>query len=299
MARKPHIRLIAAVHTPMHRDQSLDLNVVDMQADLVAAQGLDGVFVAGTTGEGLALTTDERRRLTERWLEAAKGRLDVFVHVAHPVLRKAAILAQHAERAGARAIAAIAPLDFPPSSVENLVAWCAVIAAAAPKTPFYYYHIPARTKLPFKGIDFLRAAAERIPNLRGLKFTDCDLVDLGNCLDFQDGRFEMLSGQDAMLLASLATGAAGGLGGTYAFAGRLYRQLADAFADGDIAKAQSLQGQVRRMFGLICSTGNQISAGKWLMGQIGVDCGPVRAASGNLPPEKLAALRRTGAAGIL
>jgi N-acetylneuraminate lyase len=291
MNRAKPFRMIAAVHTPMRSDLSLNIDMVDAQADVMAAQGLDGVFIAGTTGEGMVLTTDERRQLAERWVQAAAGRLDVLVHVAHPVLSEATALAQHAVRIGAQGTVAITPADFPPHTVDNLVSWCAVVAASAPSLPFYYYHIPVRTRLPFKAIDILRAAAPRIPNLRGLKFTHEDLMDFGRCADFQDGRYETLYGRDEMLLPAMTVGATGALGSTYNYLGRLYRKVVEAFDAGDMAAAQAFQRKSREIVEVILEPGNLMSTGKWLMSLIGVDCGPVRIASGNVPMETLNALR--------
>jgi N-acetylneuraminate lyase len=292
MSRSQPFRMIAAVHTPMRSDLSLNLDMVGPQAEVMLAQGIDGVFVAGTTGEGMVLTIEERRQLAERWVQVSAGRLDVLVHVAHPVLSEATALAQHAARIGAQGIVTITPADFPPHTVDNLVSWCAVVASAAPNLPFYYYHIPVRTKLPFKAADILRLAAQRIPNLRGLKFTHEDLMDFGRCVDFQDGRFETLYGRDEMLLPAMAVGATGALGSTYNYAGRLYRKLVEAFDAGDMAAAQALQRQSREMVEVILEPGNLMSTGKWMMGLVGVDCGPVRIASGNVPLETLNAMRR-------
>ena len=52
--------LIAAVFTPMHEDGNLHLEMIDRYADYIAASGIPGVFVCGTTGESLSLTVAER-----------------------------------------------------------------------------------------------------------------------------------------------------------------------------------------------------------------------------------------------
>lgn len=39
------------------------------------------VSVNGSLAEGLSLTLDERKQLTEAWFKASKGRLEVIVHV--------------------------------------------------------------------------------------------------------------------------------------------------------------------------------------------------------------------------
>ena len=55
--------LIAAPFTPMTADGALNLAAVEPYADLLAASGVKGVFICGTTGESASLTTDERREI--------------------------------------------------------------------------------------------------------------------------------------------------------------------------------------------------------------------------------------------
>lgn len=66
--------LIAAPFTPMTADGALNLAAVEPYADLLAASGVKGVFICGTTGESASLTTDERRAVAEAWVAAAAGR---------------------------------------------------------------------------------------------------------------------------------------------------------------------------------------------------------------------------------
>ena len=65
--------LIAAVHTPMHEDGSIWIEQVEQQFTHLVKSGVSGVFVAGTTGEGLSLTVEERMAVTGRWIDVAKG----------------------------------------------------------------------------------------------------------------------------------------------------------------------------------------------------------------------------------
>jgi N-acetylneuraminate lyase len=291
--KKQAFRRVVAVHTPMHKDGSLNLPVVDAQASMMARQGMTGVFVGGTTGEGLLLNMDERRKLAEAWITAgAAHKLDVLIHAAHPCIEDARALARHAQEIGAQGVVTIAPQYFPPANAKALAEYCAAIASAAPKTPFYYYHIPCRTGMSLKAIQFLTAAAKLIPNLAGVKYTHEDLMDFGQCLDYEGGRFEMLYGRDEMLLPALALGATGVLGSTYNYAGRLYGRLIEAFFAGDLAAARKHQADSRRMVAILISTNNLMAVGKAVMGMIGVDCGPLRQPTTDLTPDERQKLRK-------
>jgi len=282
--------LVAPTFTPMAPDGSLDLNPIERLAESHLANGLCGAFVCGSTGESTSLTVAERKQVAERWQTVAGAELPVIVHVGHNALPAAQELAAHAQRIGAAAVAAMAPCYFRPNDVEDLVVWCAEIAAAASDLPFYFYHIPSRTGVFVKLAEFLERGAERIPNLAGAKFTFEDLYDLGRCLDFQDGRFEILFGRDEMLLAGYAIGVEGAVGTSYNFAAPLYHDLIAAFKAGDMATAQSKQAQSREMITAMLSYPG-MGASKAMMGMVGVDCGPARMPNRNLTPEQVEALR--------
>ena len=269
------VGLIAAPFTPLKPDRSLDLDTVEVLAASLSANGVRGAFVCGTTGESTSLTVDERMRVAERWQAAAGKDLAVIVHAGHLCLDDAKAIARHASRIGADAIAGSAPFYLKPRSVEELVAFLAELAAAAPDLPFYYYHIPALTGVDFPMVEFLRAGMKRMPNLAGLKFTHEDLLDFHRCVDFEDGRFDVLFGRDEILLAALALGARGAVGSTYNFAAPLYQHVIEAFRSGDLAAARAHQARARDLVVVLRRFGG-LPAGKTIMNVIGLDCGPVR-----------------------
>jgi N-acetylneuraminate lyase len=267
--------LIAAPPTAMRADGSLNLDAIERQARALAAGGVRGAFVCGTTGESMSLSTAERMRVAERWMQAAPTDFAVIVHAGHTSLADSRDLAAHAQRIGARAIAAMPPFFFRPDDVEGLVAVGAEVAAAAPGLPFYYYHIPAMTGVYLKMSDYLPAAAARIPTLAGMKFTYEDLMDYGRCVRLEDGRFNMLFGRDEILLSALVLGATGAVGTTYNLAAPLYLRVMDAFARGDLESARADQHRAAEFVAVLMRFG-VIPATKAAMKLTGVDCGPVR-----------------------
>jgi N-acetylneuraminate lyase len=282
--------LVAAPFTPMHEDGSLNLATVKRQVEGLVAGGVTGAFVCGTTGESVSLTVPERKQVAARWQAEAGGRLAVIVHVGHTCLKDAQELAGHAQQIGAFAIGAMAPVYFRPASVEDLVGYCAELAAAAPELPFYYYHIPSMTGVSFDMVDFLRAGEKRIPTLAGVKFTYENLMDFGQCVELGNGRFNMLFGRDEILLAGLALGARGAVGSTYNFAAPIYRRIISAFDAGDLVTAQREQARAASIVAAFAKY-NGLAAQKAIMKMIGIDCGPVRRPLRSLDDREYAALR--------
>jgi N-acetylneuraminate lyase len=283
--------LVAAPFTPFNPDGSLHLEAIAPYARHLREVGVVGAFICGTTGEGASLTTAERRLVAERWVAVAPAGLRVLVHVGHTSLEESRALAAHAQAIGADSIAALAPFFFRPDGVAGLVDWCAAIAAAAPALPFYYYHMPSMTGFNVQVADFLAAAAPRIPNLAGVKFTFEDLADFERCLRFGGGRYDILFGRDELLHSALKLGAHGAVGSTYNFAAPLYGRLMVAHEAGDEARAAVLQRTAVDMIqACVSAGGHPIANFKSLMRRLDVDCGACRPPLTNPTEAQAAAL---------
>lgn len=282
--------LIAAPFTPMLPDTSVNWEMIPHLADWLTANSVTAAFICGTTGEGFSLSTEERMRVAECWLKSAANKLKVVVHVAHNSLDESRRLTTHAQQIGVDAIASIGPTFFRPNSVEQLVDFCAPVAAAAPKLPFYYYHMPAMTGVNLPMIDFLRHGSKRIPNLAGIKFTDENLMSYTQCLNFENGRFNLLFGRDEILLAALALGATGAVGSTYNYIAPVYHKIMAAFAAGNMPEARRWQSLSIQIIAVMAQHSG-LPAGKAMMSMIGLDCGPVRPPLKNLSPDELKLFR--------
>lgn len=230
--------LIAAVFTPFHEDGSINFDLIPSLVDKLVLDGLRGIFVCGSNGEGPNMTTQERMEVTEVFIKAVKGRLLVIVHVGHSSIAEAKILAAHAAKSGADAFSSVAAFYFKPTSVINLVNCMAEIAAAAPDIPFYYYHIPHLTGVSMDMIDFLQYAGPLISNLAGIKYSATSIQEYQSCLNFENGKFDILYGLDELMLPALAVGAKGAIGSTYTFAAPQYLKTISLFNNGDIVSAQ-------------------------------------------------------------
>ena len=267
--------LIAATVAPFSSNGRINTAVVPAMVDLLVADGVAGIFINGSTGEGASLTARERCELAEAYIAAAKGRLLSMVHVGHNCLEEARDSARHAEKAGAAAVGLVAPSYFKPASVKELVAFCAEVAAACPNTPFYYYHIPALTGVSFKMIDFLKEADGRIPTLAGIKFTFEDMMDFLLCREYGERKYDMLFGRDEMLLAALATGAEGAIGSTYNYSAPIYGKIIAAFRTGALEEARMWQVRATKAIQVLAKFGGACATKSFIRLR-GIDCGPYR-----------------------
>jgi len=282
--------LVAAAHTPFAADGALNLSAVEKQAAHFLDHQVTVAFIGGSTGESHSLSLEERRQLTQRWLEVARGtQLQVIVHAGSNCLADARELAAQAQQLGARAVAALAPSYFKPRTVAGLIDCCAFVASAAPELPFYFYDIPVLTGVCLSMPDFLAQGREKIPNLAGIKWTNADLYSYQLCRHLP-GDFDLPWGNDEYLLAALALGATGAVGSTYCFAAPVYHRLLKAFATGDLAAARQEQYRSCQLVQTLAACG-YMGAAKATMKMLGVDVGPARLPNANLTSEQTSELR--------
>ncbi|HRF32669.1 MAG TPA: dihydrodipicolinate synthase family protein [Cyclobacteriaceae bacterium] len=279
--------LISAPFTPMKEDGSLNLAIIPQYYELLKSNGVRGAFITGSTGEGVSMTTEEKKQVIEAWGAATKNdrEFKVMPLVGGTSVNDSIDLAQHAQKNGLYAVAFTAPFYFKPANVQQLAETCIAVAQSVPNMPFYYYHIPVLTGVGFPMIELLKVLHGKLNNLAGIKYTHEDFMDFLSCLHFENGRYDMLWGRDENFLAALALGAKGAVGSTYNYAAPLYLQLIDAYEKGDMKTARQVQQKSIDMIGLLSKYGG-ISVGKSFMKLIGMDCGKFRLPVRNMTDEQ-------------
>jgi dihydrodipicolinate synthase/N-acetylneuraminate lyase len=150
--------------------RDLDPDAFGPLLDYYVVAGLDGILAFGTTGEGILLSVEERRRGLRLFLEATAGRLDVAAHCGAQTTADTVTLAADAAEAGATAVAVIGPPYFPLDD-EAIFGHFAAAAGACAPLPFYVYEF-ARASGYAVPLDVLRRLQEEAPNLVGLKVSD-------------------------------------------------------------------------------------------------------------------------------
>lgn len=267
--------LCAAVVTPFDQHGALRLEAVGPLVTHLLESGVRGLYVCGSTGEGVSLTSAERMAVAEAYVEAVDHRVPVIIQVGHNSLSDARELAAHAQRIGADAMSATCPSYFKIDRLDVLVESVADIASSAPAVPFFYYHIPVLTGANFDMVDFLRRSASQSENLVGVKFSTPELHHFQRCLELEDGKFDVLWGVDEMLLGALATGARGAIGSSYNVAAPVYLRVIDAFQRGDLREARRWQARAVQLITILASYPYHGALREVLRLQ-GFDCGPCR-----------------------
>jgi dihydrodipicolinate synthase/N-acetylneuraminate lyase len=201
--------VLAAAVTPLREEgAALDEDAFGPYADFLVAGGLDGILALGTTGEGILLALEERRRAARLFLDAVAGRMQVAVHCGAQTTADTVRLAQDSAEAGADAVAVIGP-PYYAFDEESLVRHFAAAATACAPLPFYLYEFRART-----GYSLSVSAIERIrdeaPNLAGLKVSNSAFEDVQ---PFLIEGLDVFVGSEPLILQGLDGGAAGAVSG--------------------------------------------------------------------------------------
>ena len=286
------IGLIDAPFTPFYENGEVNYEPIPAYAAMLQKNGLQGVFINGSSGEGYMLTDEERMKLAETWVAAAPEGFKVIVHVGSCCVKASRKLAEHAQKIGAWGVATMAP-PFPKiGRVEELVKYIEEIACGAPDLPFYYYHIPAFNGAFLPMVKLLEAVDGRVSNFAGIKYTYESIYEYNQCRMYKDGKFDMLHGQDETILPSLAMGGAqGGIGGTTNYNGKELVGIIDAWKAGDLELARERQNFSQEVINVICRYRGNIVGGKRIMKLIGLDLGKNRTPFQNMTDEEEAAMK--------
>lgn len=279
------MNLFAATFCPLKNDFTLNTGIVGEYGTFLKSSGLKGVFVNGSTGNFVSLSTDERMELIEAWATDKPTDFQIINHVGHLNLFEAKKLTTHSKDL-VNGIAAIYPFYFLPRNINKVIEYCSQIAECAPHLPFYYYHIPVLTNINIDILEFTKAARKEIPNFKGIKFTDNNLDEYESLQKHFDS-LEFMYGVDEQFAQSYMRGANGWVGSTYNFLSPIFYQIKEAIDNDNINHAMTLQHKVIEVINMLNELSGYHGAAKSFLKILGLDLGPSRFPHENLSDIKL------------
>ncbi len=241
--------IIPPLVTPLRDRDHLDVPALERLVEHVLAAGVHGIFVLGTTGEFAGLTEQVKREVISEACRAVAGRVPVLAGVTHTAASETLALAEHAAQAGATALVLSTPYYFPLSQPE-LLAYFERLVPRLP-LPVYLYSIPSCTKVKVE-LEVLAAVLEW-PQVAGFKDSSGDLGlfhQAMRLLATHPGK-SFLAGPEALMAETVLLGGHGGICGGANLLPRLYVELYEAAAAGDLARVRPLQTRVARLVGTL------------------------------------------------
>jgi 4-hydroxy-tetrahydrodipicolinate synthase len=237
--------MIVAPVTPLNKKGKIDHGLINDMVDVLIAKGVEAVYAIGSTGNFPLFSTGERQTAAEAFVKAVDGRVPLCIQVGSDTESQTLDLAVHAGKIGADCIAAVPPYYFRYDG-PALTAYFAKIAAVNPDLPFYIYNIPM-----FAGNDvtpaLLSHMRKEIPNLRGVKDTTQDFTRFIDYVDVMGRDFDCLMGSDAMCVAAVVTGGAGGICATAAHNPELMAGIFQLTRESRLQEAMRLQFLASRL----------------------------------------------------
>lgn len=232
-------RLITAMVTPFHDDGAVNYEAAAEVARHLVATGSDGLVVAGSTGEGGALSDDEKLALFAAVAQAVT--VPVVAGTGSSDTARSVALTERAARTGVAGILATTPAYARPSQ-GGIAAHVRAMAEASP-LPVMVYDIPSRTGRKIAAatlIDLVRA----VPNIVAVKDASADLVQAAHAKAVLGERLDLYSGDDAWLLPFLAIGGCGLVSVAAHWAGPEFLGMIEAVAKDDWELARALNERV-------------------------------------------------------
>ncbi len=271
-----------ALLTPSTPDGGVDVPMLRTLTANLMEKGIDGLYLCGSTGEGVFLSVAERRQVVEAVIAEVAGRLPVIVHVGAVATRHAVELAVHAREVGADGVASILP-PFG-SGVAETVTHYEAIASAVPDLPFYPYLFGGE----IDALSLMTQLLPRIPNIGGAKYTGPDMFELQAIVDLQDAGWTIFSGMDQQCLFAAMSGAPAAIGSTLNLMPGAYREIRAAWHAGDATAALDLQMRANRVTRVLLDFGI-FGALFEALRVLGLNCGDPRRPRAALPSDRRAA----------
>ncbi|MDQ2687159.1 MAG: dihydrodipicolinate synthase family protein, partial [Armatimonadota bacterium] len=234
--------IIPPMVTPLSGLDTLDHAGLERLIEHILSGGVHGLFVLGTTGEAPGLSYALRRELIKRTVAQVASRVPVLVGITDTSFVESGALARFAADTGASALVASAPYYFPLGQPE-LREYVQHLAAEMP-LPLFLYNMPTHTKVAFEP-ETVRQAME-IENVIGLKDSSANMIYFHQIVRLLPQRpdWTLLTGPEELLAESVLLGGHGGVCGGANLCPRLYVDLYDAAAQGDLAEVRRLHARV-------------------------------------------------------
>ncbi len=262
-----------AIVTPMYDNEEVNYDKLEELINQQIDAGTDAIIITGTTGESSTLDMEEHEKVIKAAVEFTKHRIPVIAGTGSNCTRTAIQLSQEAEEDGVDGLLIVTPY-YNKATQEGLVKHYSSIAQNT-KLPIIMYNVPGRT-----GCNLLPETVARLydmeENIVGLKEATGNMAQASKTMYLTDGKLDLYSGEDGLVLPLLAIGAVGVISVWSNVAPAQVHNLCDSFFKGDLATAQKLQKEALPLIDALFSEVNPIPVKK-AMNLMGMNVGPLRA----------------------
>lgn len=238
--------VMPALLTPLTENEDLNVPALELLLDRLLAEGADGFYIGGATGECLNLRREVREALAYEAVRRVDHRVPCIVHIATPVFSDAVALAKQAEACGADAVSAIPPIFFSYDE-DDVFQYYKKLAESVSIPLIVYFNPNAGVRINAR----FAARTFEIDNVTGIKWTSSDYFGMNLLRQLTHGEMNIINGPDEMLLMGLSAGADGGIGSTYNVMLPRFKRIYEGFRSGNTADAMEAQCQVNKVIDVL------------------------------------------------
>ncbi|MDO4583978.1 MAG: dihydrodipicolinate synthase family protein [Planctomycetia bacterium] len=243
--------MIGVLVTPYHQNGSVDPDAMEKLCQQMGKSGVEGVFIAGSTGDMPLLEWEERESLFRAGKKGLAGRAKIYGGVTSFSLAGTITNCHHAAEAGVDVAVVMPPLFFFRYSPKEMTAYMKRIADESPIPVLMYHHQKAPTPIAMETI----VSEMEYPNLLGMKETGATIERTFEILQKRGKkRFLVLQGNEAYGPDSLKAGADGMMGALIGVVPEIYVSLGKALRENDettFQQKQQLADRVCKVFELM------------------------------------------------
>lgn len=284
--------IVAPLLVPCGKDGQTDEKLFEKHIRFLEKSGVHGVFVGGTTGEFVNYTLEERNRQLEIALDAT-DRMSVLYNITSTNQREMEKYIQFAQAHGVTAVSVTAPY-FHKYDRASLVDFFALVSEMTDGLDLFIYNMPGMTGNALTS-DMVEELCDKCSNLKGIKDSSMNFTNLEEMLAVTPEDFELVTGNDAEILASFKFGCKGAIVATANVYPEICVQIYSDFLRGEYAKAWEYQKEIVNIR-KVCRSVMPIMSHKYLLELRGMEMGcahfPFRELSEN-EKEKLKMAART------
>jgi len=283
--------IISPILTPMHEDESINVEELRNEVERMISNGIHGIFPFGTNGEGYILSAEEKKTVLEVVVDQTAGRVPIYAGTGAISTKETIAQSKMAQEAGADVLSIIAP-SFAAASQEEIYTHYKTVAASV-DMPIVLYNIPARTGNAIAPATVARLA--QIENIIGAKDSSGNFSNILGYIEAgkskTNGKFYTLSGNDQLIIWTLLAGGTGGIAGCANVYPQTMSSIYDLFVEGKIEEAKTANGSIQN-FRDCFKYGNPNTIVKTAAGLLGNPVGKCRAPFNQIPEAGIAALQQ-------
>lgn len=231
-----------AMFTPVDTEGKVAVAELRKLVDLLIAQDMDGLYVLGSTGQGVLFTEEERKHVLEEVMQVNAGRLPIMVQVGSMTTDESIRLTKHAASLGVDAISSVGPIYFSGNQATALEHYRRI--ANASHLPFFPYQLGNNTMGDIVGfVDELL----KIPNVGGMKLTTGQLLEIAIIKNHVGERLQLFSGADELMCHASLCGTSGAIGSFYNLWGPTCKRTLTMFKAGDYQYAKDFMLEFQKI----------------------------------------------------